>query len=93
MDTFTDIKELKPKNGRKSFYGTAYVMTDTYGYKILRSYDTDIIAMAPDGSLVPIAHPDKISKTTATHLNSFCQLHKRDYVKLYNQRNGNISNR
>lgn len=35
--------ELTPKNGRKSFYGKAFVEVDDYGVETLFSYLTPII--------------------------------------------------
>ena len=43
--------ELTPKNGRKSFYGKAFVEVDDYGVETLFSYSTPIIKRFPNGTL------------------------------------------
>ena len=82
-----NMEELKPKNGRKSFYGKAIVdkKKDINGkeYEVLFSYGTEIIRKYKDG-LMAIVEPNVISNTTSSHLKSFCGLNKQDYIKLYN---------
>lgn len=44
--------ELIPNDGRKSFYGKAYISTDSAGNETLYSYDTPIIKRLVSGDLV-----------------------------------------
>lgn len=80
------MKELIPTNGIKSFYGKAMIDTTNEG-EVLMSYGTRIIIKKRNGELIPLANPDVISYTTATHLKSFCGINKPQYVKLYKQYN------
>lgn len=65
--------ELRPVDGRKSFYGKAKVfyhpVTDAY---MLMSYDT-IVAMYYRGSGLFIRKWDGYSATTMRHVNAFVQ--------------------
>lgn len=84
MKNIINVYNLIPTNGRKSFYGKALVLVYNDGSKVLKSYDTEIIKVCQDGTLIPFAKVSSISKTTSTHLKSFCGLNKADYRKLYN---------
>lgn len=75
------IYELKPNNGRKSFYGKALVQIDDDGSETLLSYCTPIIKRNADGTLVRI-YGGKPSVTTATHIKSFCELDTKAFMKL-----------
>lgn len=46
--------ELKPTNGRKSFYGKAVVKVADDGTETLYSYGTPIIKRTPAGELVKL---------------------------------------
>ena len=63
--------ELKPTNGRKSFYGKALIKIDEQGCT-LQSYLTDV-ARIEDGHLIRLW--DGYSVTTMTHINEFCKLY------------------
>lgn len=73
--------ELTPKNGRKSFYGKAFVEVDDYGVETLFSYLTPIIKRFPNGTLKRL-YNEKPSLTTVTHIKSFCGLTKREFMAL-----------
>lgn len=60
--------ELKPINGRKSFYGKAQAIEQDNGDIELRSYDT-IVARIRNGKFERLWHG--YSYTTINHVNSF----------------------
>ncbi len=72
--------ELKPDNGRKSFYGKAIVQIEDDGTRTLFSYGTEIMKRTPDGELLRTY--DEWTTTTGTHIKSFCGLTKKEYFKL-----------
>lgn len=80
----------KPQDHVKSFYSKAKVQDihhSLYGDgQALYSYDTEIIRKYGN-TLIPVAHPSVISRTTGRHLYSFCGLYKKDYTYLYNKIN------
>ena len=67
------VFELKPDDNHKSFYRKAlvYVMDD--GTKTLRSYQTAVCRVTPDG----VFHRmwDGYSATTMRHINAFLKLY------------------
>ena len=73
--------ELMPTNGRKSFYGKAFVEVDDYGVETLFSYLTQIIKRFPNGTLKRL-YNEEPSLTTTTHIKSFCGLTKRQFMAL-----------
>lgn len=73
--------ELMPTNGRKSFYGKAFVEVDDYGVETLFSYLTPIIKRFPNGTLKRL-YDEEPSNTTITHIKSFCGLTKRQFMAL-----------
>lgn len=73
--------ELMPTNGRKSFYGKAFIEVDDYGVETLFSYLTPIIKRFPDGTLKRL-YDEEPSLTTSTHIKSFCGLTKRQFMAL-----------
>lgn len=83
------MKELVPTNGRKSFYGKAMIDTTNEG-EVLVSYGTRIILKKRNNELIPLANPEVLSHTTCTHLKSFCNITKREYIKLYEHYNNGI---
>lgn len=80
------MRELIPTNGRKSFYGKAMIDTTNEG-EVLVSYGTRIILKKRNNELIPLANPEVLSNTTCTHLKSFCNITKREYIKLYEHYN------
>ena len=73
--------ELMPTNGRKSFYGKAFIEVDDYGVETLFSYLTPIIKRFPNGTLKRL-YDEEPSNTTVTHIKSFCGLTKREFMAL-----------
>lgn len=72
--------ELKPTDGRKSFYGKAVVIVEDDGSETLYSYNTAIIKRTAAGELVKLW--DGWSATTGRHINAFCGLNKAGFEKL-----------
>ena len=64
----TEIYELTPRNGRKSFYGKAKVIVNG-NRRYLRSYDTIMGCIDGDGK--PHRYSDYHSATTGAHIRSF----------------------
>ena len=66
-----NLQELKPTNGRKSFYGKAKILENETMY-ILVSYNTNI-ATCFKKSKKFIINPDEslLSKTTLSHIRAF----------------------
>ena len=64
----TEIYELEPRNGRKSFYGKAKVII-VGNRRYLRSYDTIIGCIDENGK--PHRYSDYNSNTTCCHVKSF----------------------
>ena len=72
--------ELKPTDGRKSFYGKAVVTIDEDGTETLSSYNTPIIKRTVSGELVKLW--DGWTSTTGRHIKAFCGLNKAQYMSL-----------
>lgn len=75
--------ELKPRNGRKSFYGKALILDDLHGTRYLKSYNTVMCSADADGHVR--RHGDYVnpntgrrSFTTAAHLRSFFEAYAPD---------------
>ena len=73
--------ELMSTNGRKSFYGKAFVEVDDNGVETLFSYLTPIIKRFPNGTLKRL-YDEEPSLTTTTHIKSFCGFTKREFMAL-----------
>lgn len=73
--------ELTPTNGRKSFYGKAFVEVDDNGVETLFSYLTPIIKRFPNGTLKRL-YDKEPSLTTSIHIHAFCGLRKREFMAL-----------
>ena len=71
--------ELKPIDGRKSFYGKAVVEVDASG-ETLYSYNTPIIKRTAAGELVRLWAG--WSATTGRHIAAFCGLNKAGFMAL-----------
>ena len=71
--------ELKPIDGRKSFYGKALVIEED-GVETLYSYGTPIIRKNKNGSY------DRLwfewSATTGRHIMAFCGMNKKEFISL-----------
>ena len=74
------IYDLKPTDGRKSFYGKAKVVLDNNGTETLYSYNTPIIKRTVAGDLVRMW--DGWSATTGRHVAAFCGLNKAEFMQL-----------
>ena len=72
--------ELIPTNGRKSFYHKAIVKVENDNTETLYSYGVPIITRYPDQSLKRLW--DGWSNTTGTHIKSFVNLTKSEFLKL-----------
>lgn len=64
-----NIVELRPVDGRKSFYGKAQAVLAADGSKTLYSYGTAIVRINADNSLSRLWYD--WSATTQRHINSF----------------------
>lgn len=72
--------ELRPVDGRKSFYGKAIVEVDKAGNETLYSYGTAIIKRLVSGELVKLW--GGWSATTGRHIAAFCGLNKAGFMAL-----------
>lgn len=81
------ISELIPTNGRKSFYGKAKIIHYDNGIegfqRVLFSYDTPIMLIEEkSGKMFRLCNESVISRTTSTHIKSFSNLTKKEFLKL-----------
>lgn len=74
------IYDLIPTNGRKSFYGKAKVMVEG-NIETLFSYNTPIVQRCGE-KLTRLCNEELVSRTTATHIKSFCGLTKKQFAQL-----------
>ena len=72
--------EVKPTDGRKSFYGKAVVVVEDNGTETLYSYGTPIVKRLVSGELVKMW--DGWTATTGRHIKAFCGLNKAAYMSL-----------
>lgn len=76
------IYDLKPTDGRKSFYGKAVVIVDG-NTETLYSYNTPIIkAVITDGKREYIKLWDGWTATTGRHIKAFCGMNKKQFMEL-----------
>ena len=83
------MRELKPNDDKKSFYGKAEVKT-VGELEYLYSYGTLVMVSAPEGlyranrgKLHDRYHSDLTeSKTTLRHVKAFSGLNKKEYISL-----------
>lgn len=71
--------ELTPTNGQKSFYGKARVEILENGTRVLKSYNTNIMLIFPNGSMYRLW--DDWSATTGKHIKAFSGLNKKDFLQ------------
>lgn len=64
------LLELKPTNGRKSFYGKATVL-ETPEEKILYSYNIEIAKYNKATNTLEVTYKQKMSNTTSSHFKAF----------------------
>ena len=74
------IYDLKPTDGRKSFYGKATVHVENDGTETLYSYNTPIIKRTLAGEFTRLW--DGWSATTGRHIKEYCGLNKKQYLEL-----------
>ena len=73
--------ELIPIDGRKSFYGKAWVDISKCGTETLYSYGTPIVKrIAKTGRLVRLWNG--WTATTGRHIKAFCGLNKAEFLAL-----------
>ena len=72
--------ELKPIDGRKSFYGKAVVQVDGSGKETLYSYGTKIADKDPEGNITRFWAG--WSQTTGRHIKAFCGMNKGEFESL-----------
>lgn len=63
------VYDLKPVNAQKSFYGKAQVFEMKDGSRYLKSYDTFVCKIEPDGTFFKTWND--YSDTTKKHVNAF----------------------
>lgn len=63
--------ELRPHNGRKSFYGKAFVDITPDGTRKLYSYNTLVLSIDPERKLHRHWDTDTPTTTTMSHIKSF----------------------
>lgn len=71
--------ELTPNTSQKSFYGKAKVIVTSEG-KYLKSYNTIIMCIKNDGSMV--RYWGGWSNTTGKHIKAFSGLNKKEYFNI-----------
>lgn len=74
------VYELKPVNGKQSFYGKAMVEVMEDGSEVLMSYNTPIIRRTITGELKRLWR--NYSATTGRHILAFCGLNKKEFEAL-----------
>lgn len=73
-------KTLYPTDGRKNFYGKAYVKVDDSGAETLYSYNTPIIRREKSGTMRRLWNG--WSATTGRHIRAFCGMNKAQFVAM-----------
>lgn len=74
------VFDLVPTNGRKSFYGKAKVKVFADGSEVLQSYNTEVLKRTTDGRYIRLW--SGWSKTTGTHIKSWCGMDKKEFETL-----------
>ena len=74
------LYDLKPIDGRKSFYGKAKIYLEENGDKTLYSYGTKILTITKEGKYIKFWND--WSATTGRHIAAFCGLNKKQYESL-----------
>ena len=68
MAALVSVFDLRPVDGRKSFYGKAQVIR-VNGWRYLRSYNTIVCGISPSGTFARFWYG--YSATTMRHVNAF----------------------
>lgn len=83
-----------PAPDAKSFYGKAKVYHFDDGTRVLKSYDTDVLRVDPDGTPHRLdslwARQTGWSATTGRHVKAFCGLKKAAFLALPLERNDTL---
>ena len=74
------IYELMPTNGRKSFYGKAFIKQFADGSEVLQSYNTDVLKKTAEGVFIRLW--GGWSATTGRHIASYCGMSKKEFMVL-----------
>lgn len=80
LDLKREVYELRPTDGRQSFYGKALVQVEENGEKILYSYLTKICSKDKNGKIKRFY--DGWTQTTGIHIKAFCGLNKKEFEAL-----------
>ena len=72
------ITELKPIDGRKSFYGKAFI-ENVNGVETLYSYGTKILSRSNNKFT---RYYDGYTATTGRHVKAFCGLNKKEFLSI-----------
>ena len=80
LDLKREVYELRPTDGRQSFYGKALVQVEENGEKILYSYLTKICSKDKNGKIKRCY--DGWTQTTGRHIKAFCGLNKKEFEAL-----------
>lgn len=75
------IYELKPVDGRKSFYGKAIVEIFDNGDEYLFSYNQPIMRRDKDGNIKRL-YFGEWTQTTGRHIKAFCGMDKKTFLTL-----------
>ena len=75
---------LTPNDGRKSFYGKAFVEIDDNGNRTLVSYNTKVLRENANGTFIRLWND--WSATTGRHIKAFCNMNKKEFFTVpYNE--------
>lgn len=76
------LRDLKPVDSRKSFYGKATVCTMPDGSEVLFSYGSPVLHKDKAGNLFRILHMEDCSNTTARHVTAYAGINKKEFAAL-----------
>lgn len=76
----SNIYDLLPLNGQKSFYGKAKIHLEENGDKTLYSYNTKILTIKASGE--KIRFYAGWTQTTGKHIKAFADLNKAQFLSL-----------
>lgn len=80
LDLKKEVYELRPTDGRRSFYGKALVQVGEDGTKVLYSYLTKIASKDNNGKVKRFY--DGWTQTTGRHIKAFCGMNKKEFEAL-----------
>ena len=70
MSNMVNVRELEPRDNHKSFYKKAYILETKSGMIFLKSYNTIVCRIGPNGDFH--RYWSGFSNTTMRHIRSFC---------------------